>query len=297
MGCNTSTAAPPVPSDYLSYKLVSELGSGGSATVYLAITGGKKSVAVKRVSLSSPMATREVALQNYLPVHRNVVRCLGSVTDKSSTDLVLELCKTSVHAKMYNAQQPLLPAEAMRVTRETLQGLVALHECGIIHRDLKCENLMLTTDDTVKIADFGLATRRGTAMLGTVTVPAARSKALLGTLNWIAPEVFAGEYGWAVDIWSLGCTVFEMLTGQRPFSSANTAEQLAEQHTVEGVHQLLKRLPLGARAFVGACLMLSASDRPTAAALLNHSWLSDSQSTCTSFSSFSAGGTSSTTTA
>jgi serine/threonine protein kinase len=94
--------------------------------------------------------------------------------------------------------------------KQVLHGLDYLHRQGVIHRDIKGGNILTTKDGIVKLADFGVATK---------LTDAGKSNSFAGTPYWMAPEVIemSGQESSACDIWSLGCTVLELLTGSPPY--------------------------------------------------------------------------------
>lgn len=93
---------------------------------------------------------------------------------------------------------------------QVLQGLLYLHDQGVIHRDIKGANILTTKDGLVKLADFGVATR---------TAAGLHESSVVGTPYWMAPEVIElSGATTASDIWSLGCTIIELLDGKPPYS-------------------------------------------------------------------------------
>jgi eukaryotic-like serine/threonine-protein kinase len=136
---------------------------------------------------------------------------------------------------------PLPVRKAVDIAVEVAQGLGAAHEKGIVHRDLKPENLFVTKDGRVKILDFGLA-KVQLARPGSSDVTRSLEKdestaagAILGTVGYLSPEQARGEAAdGRSDIFSLGCVLYEMLTGKRPFH---------RDSVVESLHAVLKEDP------------------------------------------------------
>ncbi|KAM3669111.1 serine/threonine-protein kinase PAK 3-like [Ammospiza maritima maritima] len=111
--------------------------------------------------------------------------------------------------------------EMAAISRECLQGLDFLHSNDVIHRDVKSDNILLRTDGSVKLADFGLATQ--------LTPEQSRRCSVTGTPWWMAPEVVTGQpYGPKVDIWSFGIVGIEMIEQEPPY--------LGESSGTPGVH-------------------------------------------------------------
>jgi serine/threonine protein kinase len=151
---------------------------------------------------------------------------------------------------------------------QTLQGLVYLHEQGVIHRDIKGANILTTKDGTVKLADFGVATKSNVSEYSVV-----------GTPYWMAPEVIElSGATTASDIWSLGCTVIELLDGQPPYHNLQPMPALFK--IVSDDHP---PLPEGAspavRDFLMQCFQKDPNLRVTAEKLLKHSWLANARKT------------------
>src|SRR5439155_3678554 len=125
---------------------------------------------------------------------------------------------------------PVPPRKAAEYAAQIASALAAAHARGIIHRDLKPENLFLTRDGRMKILDFGLAKEiraaSGSASLATGFADTAAGT-VLGTVGYMAPEQVRGEPADArSDIFSLGATLYEMLTGQRAFSRGSAVETM-----------------------------------------------------------------------
>lgn len=116
----------------------------------------------------------------------------------------MDLQRCSVFAVL--CQRGIPEEYAINITCETLKALIYLHSKGFIHRDVKCENLLLGWNGEVKLADFGLATRTN-----------KRNRDRLGTSKWMAPEVIREQYyDEKIDMWSLGITIIEMMDRSLP---------------------------------------------------------------------------------
>ncbi|KAF7849925.1 hypothetical protein BT93_L0125 [Corymbia citriodora subsp. variegata] len=155
-------------------------------------------------------------------------------------------------------------------TRQIANGLKYLHDQGVVHRDIKCANILVHASGSVKLADFGLAK----------AIKLSDAKTFKGTFLWMAPEVVNPKktsYGLAADIWSLGCTVLEMLTGQYPYSHLEAMQALYRigQGEPPPVPISLSR---DARDFILSCLEVDPNNRPSAAELLDHPFVRNASS-------------------
>jgi len=153
-------------------------------------------------------------------------------------------------------------------TRQILNGLTYLHERDIVHRDIKCANILVHANGSVKLADFGLA--KQASKLNVL-------KSCKGTVYWMAPEVVNPKktYGPAADIWSLGCTVLEMLTRQLPYPDLEWTQALYRIGKGEppAIPDILSR---DARDFISQCVKPNPEDRPSASKLLDHPFVNRS---------------------
>ncbi|KAK1559849.1 hypothetical protein Q3G72_019061 [Acer saccharum] len=195
------------------------LGSGSFGTVYEGFTDDGFFFAVKEVSLldqgtqgkqSILQLEQEISLLSRFE-HENIVRYHGTDKDEKKLYIFLELVTKGSLLSLYQKYQ-LRDSQVSVYTRQILNGLKYLHDQNVVHRDIKCANILVDASGSVKLADFGLA--KATKTNDDV-------KSSKGTAFWMAPEVVnlkGRGYGLAADIWSLGCTVLEMLTQQPPYS-------------------------------------------------------------------------------
>ena len=150
--------------------------------------------------------------------------------------------------------------EALALSRMILEGLTAAHAAGVIHRDLKPSNVMLASDGSIKLVDFGLAKLTELNRESNGTDPASMSTAtgqILGTACYLSPEQARGEEVDArTDIFSFGALLYEMLTGERPFARESLAATLAAvlRDTPRPLRDLRSEIPRDVSLLVRRCL-------------------------------------------
>ncbi|HVK00479.1 MAG TPA: protein kinase [Gemmatimonadales bacterium] len=161
-------------------------------------------------------------------------------------------------------------AEAVRIAREVARGLQYAHEQGVIHRDVKPENILLTRDGSTMVADFGIA--RPARTVGTEHLTG--TGVVIGTPVYMSPEqAVGGEVDARTDVYALGCVLYEMLTGGPPFGGATVQEVVARHLTepppLSGTR--VAQIPARLRIALGRALAKSPKDRPASAALFAES--------------------------
>jgi len=154
-------------------------------------------------------------------------------------------------------------------TRQILRGLDYLHQNKVVHRDIKGANILVTTNGTVKLTDFGHST-----MLYS-TLMTKELKSLKGTPYWMAPEVVKQEgYGRRADIWSMACTVVEMATGKAPWWEVTNSFSVMMKIATSREHPTLpENFSATGKSFCVECFAYEPDDRPSADALLGNIWL------------------------
>ncbi|GFP87108.1 mitogen-activated protein kinase kinase kinase 1 [Phtheirospermum japonicum] len=255
------------------------LGSGSFGTVYEGFTDDGLFFAVKEVSLldqgsqgqqSLYQLEQEISLLRQFQ-HENIVRYLGTDKDDARLYIFLELVTKGSLARLYQKYR-LRDSQVSVYTRQILSGLNYLHCRDVVHRDIKCANILVDVSGSVKLADFGLAKA---SKLNDI-------KSCKGTPFWMAPEVVRRKnhagYGRAADIWSLGCTVLEMLTGQIPYSHLEGMQALFRIGRGE-LPPIPNTLSKDAQDFILKCLQVNPDNRPTAALLLEHPFVKKLPST------------------
>ncbi|CAN1235894.1 Mitogen-activated protein kinase kinase kinase 1, partial [Linum perenne] len=229
--------------------------------------------AIKEVSLLDQDPgfpdSQEIALLSKFE-HENIVQYYGTDKDASNLYIFLELVTKGSLMSLYQTYN-LKDSQVSAYTRQILHGLKYLHDRDVVHRDIKCANILVDANGSVKLADFGLAKLQATKLNDV--------KSCKGTAFWMAPEVVNGKsrgYGLPADIWSLGCTVLEMLTRQIPYSDLE-CQMTALFKIGRGIPPTVSdSLSNDARDFILKCLQVNPADRPTAAQLLDHPFVKPS---------------------
>lgn len=198
--------------------------------------------------------------------HDNIVKYVGFVKSKDCLNIILEYCENgSLHSicKSYGKFPENLVGVYMT---QVLHGLQYLHDQGVIHRDIKGANILTTKDGTVKLADFGVST-------STLASGQDKEAQVVGTPYWMAPEIIQlSGANPASDIWSVGCTVIELLQGKPPYH--NLAAMPALFAIVNDDHPPLPEgISAAARDFLMQCFQKDPNLRVSAKKLLKHAWI------------------------
>src|SRR5258708_4768257 len=212
------------------------LGAGGMGQVYQAQdTKLKRMVAIKRMAprLQQNEQDRRRFLREAQQAsalnHPNIASIYDVIEEQGETFLIMEYVEGTPLRSELQMHKDFSSEEFFKVAGQGLEGLSAAHEKGILHGDIKPENIMLTPEGRVKVLDFGVARRfsLGNADEATLTV-ATLSGAVSGTPAYMAPEVLMQKpYDGRADLFSMGLVCYEMLGGQQPFETDSIAGTLA----------------------------------------------------------------------
>jgi eukaryotic-like serine/threonine-protein kinase len=251
------------------YQLTVPIASGGMGEVWEAhdeLLG--RTVAVK--VLRSELASDAGFLARFRTEARNSARlahpAIAATYDYGESDgsawLVMELVPGEPLSDLLATQHSVEPRRAMAIIASAASGLAAAHEAGIVHRDVKPGNLLVTPTGGVKVTDFGIARAAAEA-------PLTATGQVMGTAAYLSPEQATGRRDLtpAVDVYALGVVAHEMLAGQRPFTGdSQVAIALAQVN--DPPPPLPSSVPAGARALVDACLAKDPHARPRDASVV-----------------------------
>ncbi len=247
------------------YRVASSIAHGGMATVYLGVdTRLDRTVAIK--IMHAELAADEDFVARFIREarsvaqlsHPNVVAVYDQGSDGRNLYLAMEYVPGRTLRQLLNERGKLSPRESLDIIESVLAGLAAAHHAGIVHRDVKPENVLLAEDGRVKVADFGLAR----SMTGTSHT---KTGVLMGTVAYLAPEqVTANVSDARCDVYAAGVVLFELLTGAQPHTG-ESALAVAYKHVNETVpvpSRLVPGLPQDLDALVALSTSRDASLRP-----------------------------------
>ncbi|MDN5765621.1 MAG: Stk1 family PASTA domain-containing Ser/Thr kinase [Humibacillus sp.] len=231
------------------YRIISHLADGGMASVYVALDARlDREVAVK--IMRPGLATDHVFVERFRAEARSAARLshpnVVAVFDQGECDgdvfLAMELVEGKTLRDVIHEESPLTVRESLAILEPILEALRAAHLAGIIHRDVKPENVIVRRDGEVKVADFGLAR----AITNQTTT--SQTGVLLGTVSYLSPEqVERGVADQRSDVYAAGLVLFEMLTGRKAVTG-DTPIQIAYKHVHGSIPQPSSLVPTVPRA-------------------------------------------------
>jgi serine/threonine-protein kinase len=200
------------------YRILSSLGSGGFGTVYLAEdTWIDKKVAIKiphKQSLDFSELVKEPRLLASMS-HPNIVTVLTAEKHDDQFFIVMEYVPGETLERVIEREGPLELARALDFTCQMCNAVDHAHRAGVLHRDLRPGNMLVTEDGMLKVTDFGTSRFLETAAHGTTVI---------GSPPYMAPEQFLGRAAFASDVYSIGVTMYQMLTGELPYDTPAPAD-------------------------------------------------------------------------
>ncbi|XP_029688941.1 raf-1 proto-oncogene, serine/threonine kinase a isoform X2 [Takifugu rubripes] len=247
--------------------LHSRIGSGSFGTVYKGKWHGD--VAVKILKVTNPTPEQFQAFRNEVAVlrktrHVNILLFMGYMT-KDNLAIVTQWCEgSSLYKHIHVLETNFKIIQLIDIARQTAQGMDYLHAKNIIHRDMKSNNIFLHEGLTVKIGDFGLATVKSRwSGSNQVEQPS-------GSILWMSPEVIRMQdnnpYSFQSDVYSYGIVLFELMTGELPYSQTGNRDQIiymvGRGYLSPDLSKLYKNCPKAMKRLVADCIKKSKDERP-----------------------------------
>ncbi|MCB9454034.1 MAG: serine/threonine protein kinase [Anaerolineaceae bacterium] len=208
------------------YQLAERIGQGGMGTVYRAIdTRTGQVVAVKLLLHEILVRSGKEAIERFRREvealrrldHPNIIKLLGTAKDGANYCIIMEYAPGGSLAKLLEREGRLPLQQVLEFGLDIADALTRAHRLGIIHRDIKPDNVLLTANNTPRLTDFGVARIKDRTQL-------TQSGYVVGTGSYLSPEACRGhDLDARADIWAFGVLLYEMLAGQRPFDGTNPA--------------------------------------------------------------------------
>ncbi len=251
------------------YRVLRRLGEGGMGKVYLAQPeGGGEPVAIKVLPPSKAAAEEQALLRFHREMdlsqrvkHPNLAQTLDVGREGDVYFMILEFVRGRSLYQMVKEDNggPFRVYDAARFFMKVLAGLAAAHEGGLIHRDIKPSNIMITPEGDAKILDLGLARVLGEE--GVLTRP----NVVIGTLDYASPEQLgdAARADQRSDLYSVGCTLYFMLTGRPPFEGGDVVNKIFKQRMddPEPLERVARGVPSAFAAIVRKLMNKAPADR------------------------------------
>ncbi|KAJ3319666.1 Protein kinase [Boothiomyces sp. JEL0866] len=255
------------------YTKLKKIGQGASGTVYI----GKDNLTNEKVAIKQMIFAMqpkkeylisEINLMKKLS-HPNIINFKDAFLVKSDLCVIMELMDGGTLTEIME-QVHLTEPHIATICKESTKGLKYLHDSEIIHRDIKSDNILLGTDGSVKVTDFGYSAK--------LTTEKNKRATMLGTAYWMAPEVVQSkQYGPKIDVWSLGIMTIEMIDGEPPYFTEDPVKALFlivtnGTPTLKNPGKVSPQL----RKFLDVCLVVKPEERASTAELLTYPFLKDS---------------------
>jgi len=248
-----------------SYRILETVASGGTAVLYRALQISlERIVAVKRLHAhltQDENFTRRFVLEAKAAAsldHQNIVRVIDFGIEEGSYQMVMEFVEGESLKDVFERWRPMQPEFALAIVHQVCRGLEHAHAKGIVHRDIKPGNIMITKQGVAKITDFGLA------KLTQSNSSQTAADSILGTPLYMSPEQAFGEsVDQRSDLFSLGTVLYELLTGRQPFAGENYMGVIQNiiNKEIPAVRDVNPNVPIDAENIVMHALAKNRDDR------------------------------------
>jgi uncharacterized RDD family membrane protein YckC len=254
------------PRDFGPYRLLGLLGAGGMGAVFEAeqrATGRRVALKMLDQQLDSPEMRLRFLREGRLAAsvnHPNSLYIFGSEEIEGTPVITMEIAGSGTLNDKLKKRGPFPAAEAVDAMLDVIDGLEAAFAAGVLHRDVKPSNCFVSPDDSVKVGDFGLSV----STLARDDSYATATGVIMGTPAYAPPEQLRGdELDVRADIYSVGATLFTLLTGKAPFEGKNAVQVVANavNQKPKPVSELRKDVPPGLERVVARCLAKERSGR------------------------------------
>lgn len=215
------------------------------------------------------VVVREVTIHAMLK-HPAILELYTYFADDKYMYLVLELAENGSLKQLIDRRFRLKEDEAADIISQVVNGLLFLHTNKILHRDISLGNLLLTSDNCLKIADFGLATK--------LNSPEDKHMTMCGTPNYISPEVVSRDYGLPTDVWGLGVVLYHLLVGRAPFEASTTEGEAIKStftNIVKKDHELPTYLSWEAKDLIDRLLCKNQNQRIKLDDVMDHAFITN----------------------
>lgn len=247
------------------YELVSRIAIGGMGEVWKAndsVIGRTVAIKILKDEYMGDSGFRErfraEARHAALVNHEGIANVFDYGEEEGSAYLVMELVPGEALSSILEREKILPASRVLSIVSQTASALHAAHQAGLVHRDIKPGNLLMTPDGSVKITDFGIARLAD-------QVPLTATGQVMGTVQYLAPEQAGGKPASpATDVYSLGIVAYEALAGKRPFRGESQVA-IAMAQIKETPPELPSSIPSAVRALVMSCMAKKPEGRPASA--------------------------------
>ncbi|ELP86370.1 cell division control protein 15, CDC15, putative [Entamoeba invadens IP1] len=252
----------------LIFNIANSIGCGAYGEVFVGMNADSgEFVAIKQMKITRKSVMNEVMEEIRLLKklkHKHIVRYITSTESYGSLYIVMEYMESGSLLNIIKKFNKLNEALSAKYVYQILDGLSFIHEQGIVHRDIKAANILVAKDGSVKIADFGVSVQTDNTRNGNEDV--------VGTPNWMSPEIIMLQ-GTTVkaDIWALGCTVLELITGNPPYYDLPPAAALHKIVSDE-IPPIPNEISYLLRDFLLQCFQKNPLARASSTSLQSHKW-------------------------